>query len=1072
MKKTKTNLCINTGHKPEIKNRGRFIMLTKVSLRAFMLFAGMLLFVKANMAFSQEINISGTIKDANTGEALPGVNITIKGTTSGTISGLNGEYTISANLGTVLQYSFIGYLTQEVQVENQTIIDMMLKPKLENIDEVVVVGYGTQSKATVTGSVVSTSGEDIKKSPSANLSGSLTGRLPGVIIRQTSGEIGFDDPLIRIRGVGTPGDASPLIIIDGIARDELGRLDPNDIESITVLKDASAAIYGVRAANGVILVTTKRGTTSKPSFSFNYNYGIYQPTRIPEMMDAPTFARTYMENEIFKGRSRLTFTEDDIAAIEADTSRQYANTDWVDEVLKPYSFQKRYSFTSSGGTKDIRYFVSFGGLTQDPIFKNSVAGYKQYNARSNIDFTVNKYLSIALDVAGRIENRSRDISGATNTWLATLNGSPVEYARWPNGSYAPGREFKSPLFNDLMGYNKQEDRPIETKVNFDFKVPFIEGLGLDGSFYADFGNRTRKIWTIPWEFTTWDAATNTYETDMTDVITTLEEYRNKSTAYTYNLKLKYKRAFNNHFFDAFVLWEQAETKRNNLTIRRSNFATTSIDELFAGGDNKEEDWEVMDGYAFETARKNYLGRFNYNYARKYMLQFQFRYDGSTTFPKENRYGFFPGVSGGWRISEEGFMSSISWLDNLKIRASYGQLGNDKLQIKLGNDIISTSDYPYLTVYKYREVNELTGMSLLVYRTEDGLIGNKLIEKDVEPNLLITWETAHKYNLGLDGSVMDGKLDFVLELFYEQRNNILLPPQLSVPGTIGISQGKLPWENIGKAKNQGFEFVLTHKNSVGDFKYSISGNIAYARNEIINWDEAEDTPEWQKIEGNVIGSENWYLTDGIYNDTSEINSSIHYPIRDINDLLGTIKVIDHNGDSVINNEDMVRIDRSEVPELTFGFAIGAEYKGFDVSVLLQGQARAHFYQALGTSQRHYVLGEGENNLAYRADDRWWYDNTNGTMPRVGDVISPSESDFFLFSGNFLRVKNIEMGYSLPQQLLNNISITNLRFYVSGYNLFMFSKNKWIDPENNNRGGAGELYTYPVNRVFNFGFNLEF
>lgn len=1016
---------------------------------------------RTEKSVKQEPTVTGTVKSAD-GTSLPGVNVFIKGSTVGTVTDVDGNYTLTMPEGAeMIQYSMVGYATQEIPYTGQITINIMMEMELAALDEVVVVGYGTQKKVTVTGSISSTSGEEVKKSPSANLTSSLAGRLPGVIIRQTRGELGYDDPLIRIRGVGTWRDANPLIIIDGIERSGLGRLDPNDIESITVLKDASAAIYGVRAANGVILVTTKRGKEGKPAFSFTYNHGIYQPTRIPEMMDAPTFAKVANENAEFKGRTNLPYTEEEIALIAADTSDRYPNTDWVDEVLKPYSIQKRYNLASSGGNENIRYFVSFGSLQQDPIFKNSNAAYTQYNLRSNIDFQVNKYLSVSLDVAGRIENRTRDILGATTTWVNTLNGSPVEHAIWPNGEYAPGRGFQSPLFLDQMGYYKQEDRPIETKAFFDFKIPFIQGLGVDGSFYADYSNRFRKVWVIPWEFTTWDPATDTYETDMTDTDISLEEYHSRHSAFTYNLRLKYNRSFNNHYIDAFVLWEQYESKSNNHTLRRSNFATMGIDQLFAGGDNKAIDWEQLTGVSYENARRNYLGRINYDYARKYMVQLQFRYDGSTRFPKANRYGFFPGVSAGWRISEERFMSNLSWLDNLKIRASYGQLGNDR---------VGNSDFPYLTVYKYREISEQTGMSVFVYNTADGYVGSKLIEKDVEPNLAITWETAEKYNLGLDGSVLNGKLDFVVELFQEKRNDILTS-RLSVPATIGVSAEKLPEENIGKAKNHGFEVVLTHHNKIGDLRYSVSGNIAYARNEIVYWDEPEDIPEWQRREGNVIGSDLWYLSDGIYGDTNEINSSVHYDVRDIEDLQGTIKIIDRSGNDTISGEDMVRIDRSEIPELTFGFGFGAQYKGFDFSALLQGQARAHYYQALGASQQHYVLGEGENNLAFRAEDRWWYDNRDGTMPRVGDRISPVETDFYLFPGSFIRIKNIEIGYSLPVKLLNRISISKLRLYISGYNLYTFSKNKWIDPENDNRG-KGELYNYPINRVYNFGINLTF
>ena len=1023
----------------------------------------------ANM---QPGEITGTITDMD-GSPLPGVNIIIKGTMKGAISDGAGNFSIQAELGEILQFSFIGYLSEEVEVTSQRVIEISLVPDIAQLDEVIVIGYGTQTKVTVTGSVSSTSGDDIKKSPSSNLTNSLAGRLPGVIIRQEKGELGYDDPTIRIRGVATWEDASPLVIIDGIEREGLGQLDPNDIESVTVLKDASAAIYGVRAANGVILVTTKRGKAGKPTFNFSYNHGIYQPTRIPEMMDAPTYAKVANEYAEWRGRSTMPFSDDDMAAIAADTSRRYANTDWVDEVIKPYSVQRRMNLTSSGGTENIKYFVSFGSLEQDPIFKNSIADYSQYNLRSNIDFTVNKYLSVSLDVAGRIEKRARDILGSTTTWVNTLNGIPTEHAVWPNGEYAPGRGFQSPLFLDKMGYYNREDRPIESRANFDFKVPFVEGLGMDGNFFADFGNRFSKRWTIPWEYTTWDEPTNTYTTEMTSTDIALEEYYRRTSAYTYNLRLKYKRAFNNHFIDAFVLWEQSESNRNDHTLERKNFATAGIDQLFAGGNDHALDWVKLTGVASEGARRNYLGRFNYDYAHKYMAQFQFRYDGSTRFPKEVRYGFFPGFSVGWRLSEETFMQNLSWLDNLKLRASYGQLGNDKILDENGNRL----DFPYLTLYKYRSVNEQTGMSVFVFNTQDGLVGTKLIEKDIEPNLAITWETAEKYNVGFDASLLRGKLDVVAEFFFEKREDILTK-RLSVPVTIGINEDKLPRENLGKSKNKGFEFVLTHKNNIGDLQYHISGNFAYARNEIVYWDEAEDTPEWQRKEGSVIGSNVWYLSDGIYNDTNEINASVHKQVSDIEDLLGTIKVKDVSGDTAITDADQVRIDQSYIPEITYGINFGLEYKGFDFSMLLQGQARAHYYQAMGPTQSHYILGAGENNLAFRAEDRWWYDNTDGTMPRVGDN-TYAESDFYLFTGNFIRIKNLEFGYSLPSKILDRMSISKLRFYISGYNLYTFSKNKWIDPENDNRRNernedarGGEVYNYPINRVFNFGINLIF
>ncbi|HRE50689.1 MAG TPA: TonB-dependent receptor [Flavitalea sp.] len=995
------------------------------------------------IAIPPPVELKGLVTNSK-GEPLEGVSVGIVGTNKGTITGSDGMFQLTVSddqLPIELEFSYIGYERQVVKSGGQTMFKIALVESIDGFADVVVVGYGVQKKVDVTGAISVVKGVDIKQNPAANLSNSIAGRIPGVIINNRSGEPGRDASQIFIRGKGTLNDNSPLIVIDGIANaGSFDRLNPEDIESVTVLKDASAAIYGAQAANGVILVTTKRGKTGDPLITYDGNYSLTQPTRLPELINAWEYA-TY-KNEL-NARTGLPaeFTEEQIQHYkDGDDLVNYPNTNWLNAILKDLSPQTRHSLSLRGGSEKVSYFVSGGYLYQDGIFRNSATNYNQYNLRSNLDANIHKNFKISLDIAGRIEDRRySNVSGA-ELFSYTYGTFPTLPDFYPNGLPGAGVEAgRNPvlLASGASGFRKVKDYFLQSRIVFDLKLPSItEGLSLSGFAGYNFQFNNEKLLNDNWDSYRYDKNTDLYINYRNNLgpINLTESFRNYKLA-TYNIKLGYDRSFNQHKVGAFIAYEQSEGFDEGISAYRTGYLTNQIDQISLGGNTGLNN----SGTAFQSARQNVFGRITYNFDERYLAEVILRYDGSFNFPVGRQWGTFPGVSLGWRISEESFFkNNVSFINQLKLRASWARLGNDKIS-------------PYQSQLQYnRDAGYYFGANL------DRVPGLSL---GVVPNPFVTWEVSDTKNLGIEASLWGGALNVNADYFFSKRNNILVSRNASIPTSTGLSSANLPAENIGKVSSNGFELELFHRGKLGGYlTYNIGLNFTHTQNKIDFIDEAAGVPDWQKAQGHRMDSWLLYKTDGIYRSQAEIDRSAHLAgVRP-----GDIKYIDLNGDGKITSNDQIRIYESATPLNIFGAPMGVRYKGIGLNLLWQGQSKAK--QVIRPTFNPLTLPR------WMYDDRWTAANTDGKMPASfapNDNFNTLESDFWLRDASFIRLKTVELSYNFPTQTLSRFNVQNIEMYLSAFNLFTISKIKDYDPELSVSNGG----YYPQTRIYNAGVRIS-
>lgn len=978
--------------------------------------------------------IEGSVTD-DKGEALAGVTVRIKNSNVGTITDAKGRFSLEIpGDNTVLQFSFLGFQAQELTVGTSSSLSITMRVSSNSLNQLVVVGYGTQKKTTLTGSVSTVSGDELTKSQAINVSTSLEGRLPGLVVNQRTGIPGSEGLDITIRGASTFNDNSPLVVIDGVPRGSgiMSMLNPQDIESVTVLKDASAAIYGARAANGVILVTTKKGSKSKPVYSLSYTYGFTNPTKIPDMMDAALFAQVVNETQSYLGGSPV-FTDEAIQKYrDGSDPLLYPNTDWPAVSLNKNPAQQKVNFQASGGSEKVRYLFSFGAATQGSNYKNQPYSYKQYNGRVRVDADLTKDLTVSANIGAFITNRSE----ANGTDFVTiLQANPTLAAVYPNGLIAPGRFGNNPLLSNRRGYNKWIDDPITTTFTASYKVPFIKGLALDASYNYDLRNQFYKSFSKPHEYSQYDASTGKYLTAISnDPISVSDTYSRWQTILA-NFRISYKTTVaRDHNISAMVGTEQQQDSYSYANAYRKNFVSPAIPQINVGSTNPSD--LNNGGSASNNAYNNFFGRANYNYKSKYLLEFLFRYDGSPIFPAGKRYGFFPGVSAGWRLSQEKFMQNVKFVDELKLRGSYGELGNDRV-----------SPYQYLQAFGFGNNFVLGGKDV------PGIYSNTL------PNPNITWEVSKKLDFGLEASLWHELLDVDITVFHERRSNILLAPVLAVSDVYGFPD--LPDQNIGEVQNHGFEINLTHRNTIGQLTYSVTGNVSYARSKIIYMDETPPSEPYQEQTGHPLGSSLYYKSDGIFHTQAELDA---YP-HGAGAKVGDIKIVDLNHDNEIDGRDRYRTDNSPTPEYVFGLSANLQYKGFDLTLFFQGQTKGYSYD--GTVDE-FGLTDLDNGTVYRATNRWTVNNQAGaTMPRANDW-QPGTTDFFLYDATFARLKNVELGYTLSNDLAKKAGITDIRIFANATNALTWAKQiTWRDPEM-----SGSFTAYPPLRIITFGVSAKF
>ena len=985
-----------------------------------------------------DVTISGTVLDEE-GQPIPGATVSVPGTSIGTATDLDGKYSISIPEGSSLIFSFIGFESQTIVVGNQTTIDIVLSQNAQALDEVIVLGYGTAKKSELTNAVVQASGEEIKKSSAVSLSNALSGKLAGLYVNQRSATPGFDDAQILIRGFNTTRDNSALIVIDGVANadpDGLNRLDPNDIESISVLKDASAAIYGAQAAGGVILVTTKRGKTGKPTFNFSTSHLFQSPTTRVRTADIYDYINVLNQSRALDGTAP-DFPDELIQAFRNGDRRA---EDWWEALVDPPAVIGRQSLTMRGGSDKVRYFTSVGTVSQGGILRaDDITKLRQYNVRANIDVSVTDDLEIGIDLSLR-EKFTRSPQGGSGAIGAFASTSPLQEAyidgdyRYPGEGWSqlnPAARLLSP------GYRRITNDVINGTFRFDYKIPFVEGLSVDGFASLVKTFNYNKSFDYVWDYYLKNSAGEIERrTSRTVEDIGLREDFNQSLRVTLNSKIKYTTTINDvHKINGFVAYEQMSYEDNFFWAQRLGFDSPQIDQLFAGSENRSN-WNNSGG-AGQSARRNYFGRVSYDFSNKYLLGFNFRYDGSPIFPKETRWGFFPGVSAGWVISNESFVSD-ELFSNIKLRASWGQLGNDRV-----------NPFQYIGRFGY-------GTGWVVDGTDV-----RGIAALTTPNPNITWEVSETTDIGLELAFLEDKITFETDIYKTKTSNILGARQASIPQYTGLV---LPDENIGEMESKGIEFQAGYRQFIGELSFRISANYSYNDNKVIFFDEVPQAEPYQKQEGRQFGSELVYNSIGIYRTQSDLDNNVNYP----NATLGGLIFADLNDDGVIDGNDRYRYNTNPFPRSQFGMTLGFDYKSFDLTVLLQGQDGGKFRLDNG-----FDSGANGNGLEYVANNTYDLENTNAILPRIRPVgFAASNNDFWYFNATWIRFKSAELGYNLPNELAGKIGISGARLYLSGENLFLIynslSKFGAGDPEFlSGKGG-----TYPNMRSLGFGLNLTF
>ncbi len=1000
--------------------------------------------------------ITGRVTDRN-GESLPGVTVVAKGTMTGTVTDVDGRYSLNVpgNIN-ILVFSFIGMETIEERIEGRTVINVTMAEITVGLDEIVVVGYGTQRRGNVTGSISTIRSEELERIPIPSVSNLLGGKLPGLISVQRSGQPGADAANLQIRGFG-----NALVIVDGVETN-FNQIDANQIESITILKDGSASIYGARAGNGVILVTTKRGQVSKPIFTLNSSYTMSGITRMPDMASAGQYAELMREKHIQSGLPPETapFTQEEVQKYYDGTDPQYPNTNWRKELTRDYAPQQQHNLSVRGGSESIKYFGLFGYLDQETMWKESGGRYQRYNLQSNIDAKILDNLTLEIDIAGRSEDRkfsSRSWSttdrGAlpNNIWGDLWNTTPTAPRSFPDPTKPVAAHHAEQIAGvnitanrDLWGYSDSyaEHYFGTLRLNYDFNT--IKGLSANVfmnylrnySTQAGF-NKAIKVYS-------YDYASDTYRTAAELVQTSLNIRNATDRTITGQLSLNYENTFGqDHNVTGFAMYEAIDSKNNWIRARRDGFLTTTIDQLFAGSAENM----LSDGAGGEMGRVSYIGRFTYNYMQKYLFESTFRADASARFSEDQRWGYFPSVSLGWRITQEDFMQNLDALNELKLRTSYGRSGND-----------AVAAFQYLAGYAFARDYIFEGTRLEQAITSTGL-----------PNPNLTWEEISIYNIGLDFSLFNRKLYGELEAFYRERNGIPANRLATVPITFGAT---LPQENINSLSNRGFELMLGTAGKATDFTWDLSGMVSWSRARWIYFEEPEYTdPDEIRINKN---SGQWtdvrfgYLSDGLFISQEEIDNLGFDQDTRGNETLrpGDIRYVDTNDDGVLDWRDRVEIGKGITPNWMVGLSANASYKQFDLSFLIQG--------ALG----HYVnvdmYPSGQIPPAQLYDLRWSESNNdrNALVPRLGgSTLNNQLSDYRLIPGSYLRLKNLTFGYNLPRQIANNLKLNNLRIYFAGYNILTVDHlaKYGIDPETPNVN-AGMYYPQP--KTFVFGVNASF
>ena len=989
--------------------------------------------------------LKGKVIDLD-GIPIPGASIVIKGTTKGTATDFNGLFSLEVDSGTILAVSYLGYKTKEVVVGMETDITITLEEDISSLDEVVVTGYGTQKKATLTGSISTIGGKALEKSSSPNLGATLAGKVAGLYIDTNNGAPGADDPGIRVRGTSTFNNTSALVVIDGVPNRAGGltRINPADIESISVLKDASAAIYGARAANGVILVTTKRGKKGPATVKVSSNLGWQNFTTTPDMLTGAEYMDLVNVLNVYKlpteewelahtGRGapftrpnnevvNPTFTTDRINNTATGTDLwNFPDTDWMEEVQRKNAPITRQNVQISGGSDNVTYLASFGYLTQEVNFKDAPKGYSQFDLRLNIDAKINDFLSLDVGLYSRQEENLTSTNSPSGIFNDLVRQYPWFPAYWPTGEYGPDIENgNNPAIRvtEKPGYKKYSTNYIQSNIGLTFNVPGVEGLIVKGNISYDKKNYDYRTWKRPWQLYTWDGinkdSSGLTASDRGPGDPSLLQEHTTRTDITGTINVSYEKYIGDHYVKLLGGITREETEQGKFSAFKRYFLSNDLDQLDLGG----TEGQYNKGSAFKNARLNYYGRINYTYQEKYLLELLFRYDGSHLFPSGNNFGLYPGASGGWVISkEEFFKEALPFLDFLKLRGSWGQLGNDHVE-----------------AYQFNASYDLssTGLEEVVTTAYESKVANTDI----------TWEVATSANVGFDLKTLNNRLSFGFDYFKNKRKDILTKPDKTLPKYTGITA---PKTNIGEFENSGFEITVGY-NGETDYglNYNFSFNFSDSNNKLVFFDEPsyKDRP-WQRETGGEIGRPLKYAFDGVFRSQSEIDTeTLDYSGVTLALKPGDARVKDISGDGKIGPEDRTRVGGSAFADTQFGFNTALTYKNFDFNMYWSGAMGG--YNNYEWSFMSGTLANVQRDVFMRA---WSLDNPNAPAPRLadrGDQWYSGKTDAYLIKRDFIRLKTLEIGYNVDEHYSSFIGAKSIRLSLSGTNLITITDFPF-DPE---------------------------
>ncbi|WJJ95710.1 SusC/RagA family TonB-linked outer membrane protein [Algibacter luteus] len=991
--------------------------------------------------------VSGKVTD-EASFPLPGANVIKKGTTTGTQADFDGNFSIEAVTGDILVISYLGYVTQEVIIANKTSLTIVLIEDASQLDEVVVVGYGSKSKTKLISAVSTIDEETLKKQPVPNVSNALEGLASGLFVSQGSGEPGFSNSSFEVRNFG-----SALVIVDG-APGDLNQLDPNEIENISVLKDASAAaVYGVQGGNGVVLITTRKGKIGKPKLTYSNQFTYTSFTSYPEYLSSADRAEILNEGLRNAGAAQF-YTDEEVELFRSGADPiNYPNTDWRDLVLKDWGFQQQHNLNLSGGTEKVKYFVSAGYVDQGSNYTEDVLSFQRYNLRTNINADVTDNLNLTVNLGARRQLNETPGYSAYDIFRELSRSLPNDLAYYPDGT--PARPSTTPnhviegIRDFNAGYFRARNNNFDAKVSLEWDVKQIEGLKLKSYASLVYNTNFNKDWDTSFDLFTLNRQTGNYDVFRSTPPgspseTKLTQSTSYSNHYVLQESINYERTFGDHHVSGLLLAEIQKIQGQDFSAFRQDFQSTAIDQLFAGAIENQG----ANGGEFRENRLGFVGRFGYDYKSKYFIESTYRYDGSSRFAPGNEYGLFPSMSLGWRISEEPFFEPLkNTVSNLKLRASIGTAGND-----------GTAGYQWLSGFNYS----------FFFAINDTAIPT--IDNTALPNRDITWETNTTYDVGLDVDLFNNDLKFSFDYFFRKREDVIAGANASVPSTLGVA---LAAQNFYEFSNEGFEFSIDYKKQLNDdLKISALLNFSKSREKAVFIDETFQEDPFMRANltetGGFTGLRRGYISDGLFQSQEEIDQwAIQDDSNNTSLQPGDVRYVDLNEDGIIDVRDQKVFGDGSKPAINYSLNLGAEYKNFALSVLLTGAAGYDIYL---DGEAQSPLRNGFNGYDYQLD-YWTPTNTGAAFPRITDGGFNNNnyrySDFWLREGKHIRFKNINLSYTFPKKK-DDATFDEIKLFCTGYNLFVI---KDFDEDFDPQIGTGVGWYYPQTKSITFGVNVS-